>query len=172
MNMRREKGYSSFGHKYSISSSDTLYHSKSDVPKNAISTPTKVNIASDLKLPVCEVDGCGLVANAGCCTFRILSGVSKGCGRNFCLEHCGSRSVDSDFIESNYDEFKPAPNSFDEELGSDCDAPHNRPLPFDGQVCQECRPRLKRAYTLSAALLCGLPTAISIACVFVYGGSM
>jgi hypothetical protein len=131
MNMRRERGVSAFGHKFSIVSSDTLYHSKSDVTKNAISNPTKAYSAIDLKLPVCEVDGCGLVANAGCCTFRILSGVSKGCGRNFCLEHCGSRSEDSDFIASNYDEFKPAPNSFDEELGTDRDLLDNRPLPFD-----------------------------------------
>jgi hypothetical protein len=53
MNTRKERPSSAFSHKYSIASSDTLYHSKSDETKNAFSNPTKVNIAVDLKLPVC-----------------------------------------------------------------------------------------------------------------------
>ena len=126
----------------------------------------------NLKLKTCEVDNCGLVANGGNCAYKILAGASKGCGRNFCLEHSGCSAEDSDFQVSNYDEFRPAPNSFDEELGSESNEPHNRPIPFDGQVCKECRPSLRRAHRLSVSLLWGIPAAISIACIFVYGGSV
>ena len=172
--LRRTRDNSTFGHKYSIAS-DTTYAASNkggNAEKNGISKPTQHFAIPDLKIKVCEVEGCGLVANAGCCTYRILAGVSKGCGRNFCSEHSGSSAESSDFQLNNYDDFRPAPNSFDEELGSDRDESHNRTLPFEGQVCSECRPSLRRAYKLSAAILCGIPAAISVACVFVYGGSM
>ena len=176
--MRRERDLT-FAHKFSIAS-DTLYNQKSDVRTNAPLSPHKAYSKAplnapeiNLKLRVCEVEGCGVVATGGCCDFKVFAGVSKGCGRNFCVEHSGAREEDSDFQVSNIDEFQPAPSSFDEELGQDrAESAHNRPRPFDGQVCSECRPRLRRAYRLSTALLCGIPSAISLACVIVYGGAV
>ena len=150
-----------FGHKFSIDS-DYAPPGKEELNKNA-----HVKVAPQsfgLKLRTCEVQDCGLVANAGVCTFKIMGGVSKGCGRYFCQEHCGSKG--DDFKPSNFDEFRP----YDEEALSEDPLSDNRPTkPFDRAVCVECRPRLKRAYNISCSLFVGIPALVSLAAVFVYG---
>ena len=46
---------------------------------------------------VCEFEHCGAEALAGCCTYKILSGLSKGCNRAFCESHSGTSAVALDF---------------------------------------------------------------------------
>ena len=54
---------------------------------------------------------------------------------------------------------------FDEE---DEHQPQYRP--FDGQVCEECRPRLMSAYKKALAVVVGVPALIAIICLILLGG--
>ena len=41
--------------------------------------------------------------------------------------------------------------------------------PFDGQVCSECRPRLRRAYKIAMSLIVGVPLLIALICLAIVG---
>lgn len=164
---RRDSLQVPFAHKYSIESdpfglsSPRLKEGKK-VASRALRYPEMAPLRS------CEVAECGMIATGGVCSYSVMGGLSKGCGRNFCTEHCGSQN--EDFQVSNDDEFRScstACDSFDEEC------PDNRTenkKPFEGKVCQECRPRLSRAYKFGVTLLCGVPTLISVAALVACGG--